>query len=360
MSLAAPAGTQDEARDAHAPWPLSWRASWRRWWQQRHPRHDRVLLAHGNVYILPTAAGWVFGLTLLVLLLASINYQLNLGYMLTFLLGGSAMMSVHLTHRTLRGLALHLRAPQPVHVGEAVVLEVVLDNPDARMRWGIGLRAKHRDQLHASTAPEGANAKWSEWVWSNVAACDSSTVRLSFAAQERGRHTLPTILIHTRFPFGLFRAWSIWRPAAEVLVYPRPETPPPPLPAQLVGSAGTQLQRQASSDEIDGVRDWRRGDPLHLIAWKKSTRTLASSGTLVSRERESRAQRDLWLDWAQAAPLAHEARLSRLTAWVWMADRAGYSYGLRLPGRECTPTSGDTHRMRCLEALALWRQSAAT
>ena len=44
----------------------------------------------------------------MVLLLASINYQLNLGYLLTFLLAGSGVVAMHVTHGTLRGLTLHL------------------------------------------------------------------------------------------------------------------------------------------------------------------------------------------------------------------------------------------------------------
>jgi hypothetical protein len=46
----------------------------------RLPRTDNPALTQGNVYILPTPAGWMFALTLVVLLLASVNYQLNLGY----------------------------------------------------------------------------------------------------------------------------------------------------------------------------------------------------------------------------------------------------------------------------------------
>ena len=63
---------------------------------------------------MPTRAGLVFALTLLVLLVASINYQLNLGYVLTFLLAGSGAVSMHMTHGTLRGLTLHLK---PVGAG---------------------------------------------------------------------------------------------------------------------------------------------------------------------------------------------------------------------------------------------------
>ena len=61
----------------------------------------------------------------------------------------------------------------------------------------------------------------------------------------------------------------------------------------------------------------------------------------------------LWLDHAHCGLADHEARLSRLTAWVIMADQLGMEYGLRLPGRELSPDQGPSHRSRCLEALAL-------
>ncbi len=92
-------------REPPAPWPSSTRRRrsarlgaapgpalrrrFRAWWQARLPRTDTWTLTQRNIYILPTAAGWAFALTLLVMLLASINYQLNLGYVLTFLLAGS-------------------------------------------------------------------------------------------------------------------------------------------------------------------------------------------------------------------------------------------------------------------------------
>jgi uncharacterized protein (DUF58 family) len=39
---------------------------------------------------------------------------------------------------------------------------------------------------------------------------------------------------------------------------------------------------------------------------------------------------------------------------VLMADRAGASYGLALPGRELPPGTGEAHRRQCLEVLATW------
>lgn len=323
--------------------PLDLPRRLRQFWNARHPRKDNLQLHHGNVYILPTRAGWVFSAVLLVLLLSSINFQLNLGYLLTFLLGGSAIVSLHMTHRTLRGLSLHLREPQPVHAGEAAVVEAVLDNADTHARPALGLRVGDKAADPAA------------WTWVDVPGMGSATVHLSVAADRRGRYPLPRITIHTRFPFGLFHAWSIWRPAAEVLVWPTPERPAPPLAAGPQASGNHPRSRILAGDEVDGVRDWRRGDALRLVAWKKSTRTLAATGTLVSRDRETRVQQDLWLDWTSAAPLPPEARLSRLTAWIWSADRGDLAYGLRLPGQQIEPSTGDLHRLRCLEALAMWQ-----
>jgi len=38
---------------------------------------------------------------------------------------------------------------------------------------------------------------------------------------------------------------------------------------------------------------------------------------------------------------------------VLQADRLDLEYGLRVPGVELPPASGEAHKRRCLEALAL-------
>ena len=53
------------------------------------PEAGDVLLDRRRVYILPTAPGLGFGVALLVLLVGSINYSLQLGFLLTFLVASS-------------------------------------------------------------------------------------------------------------------------------------------------------------------------------------------------------------------------------------------------------------------------------
>ena len=315
------------------------RSRFRAWLQARLPRNDTLLLTQGNIYILPTRAGFMFGLTLLVLLVASVNYQLNLGYVLTFLLAGSGVVSMHLTHATLRGLTLHLKPVAPVFAESPAVLDVVLTAP-AKARFGIGLKI--------------VSTSVSTLAWTNVPAGGQATVQISFVPGARGLHEVPALSAETRFPLGLFRAWTVWRPAARLLVYPKVERDAPRPPTARPVPGGPSQSRSSDGGEIEGVRAYRRGDPLKLIAWKKAAKAFDTGGELISRDTSASARQELWLDWAACPGLAPEDRLSRLAAWTLAAHRAGADYGLRLPGVEIAPADGDAQRRRSLEALALW------
>jgi uncharacterized protein (DUF58 family) len=316
--------------------PLSLaRGRFRQWWQARAPLSDTITLTQRNVYILPTRPGFMLGATLLVLLVGSINYQLNLGYLLTFLLAGSAVVAMYVCHATLRGLTLNLMAPEAQFAGTSTTLSVVLTNERAAVRYGIGLavlEATHPDR----------------WVWTDVPALGQSTVQVAFKPGQRGLHRAPPLTAETRFPLGTFRVWTVWRPAAQVLVYPAPEPFPPPLPPGEPRSGAGLATRTESSDEFDGVRPYRRGDPLKRVVWKKA----AKVDELVSRDTQQAQRYELWLDFAQAGHADTEHKLSRLAAWVLQAERLGLDYGLRLPGQQIAPDSGEAHKRRCLEALA--------
>ena len=316
------------------------RARFRAWWQKRLKRTDTQTLTQRNVYILPTTAGWMFAATLLVLLLASINYQLNLGYALTFLLAGSGVVSMHVTHGTLRGLTLYLRPVTPAFAGEPTVLDIVLTSPGTP-RFGIGLRL--------------LDAAGATLAWIDVPGGGQATAHVSFVPATRGVHDVPTLSAETRFPLGLFRAWTVWRPAGRHLVYPRPEpdAPAPPAARAIVG--GPMRSRTVDGGEVEGVRAYRRGDAMKRIAWKKAAQALETGGDLVTRDTSTSSHHELWLDWHACGALAPEDRLSRLAAWIVAAHRSSTDFGLRLPAFDIAPSSGDAHRRTCLEALALWK-----
>lgn len=320
------------------------RRRFQQWWQARLPLTDSTTLTQRNVYILPTRPGFMLAVTLLLLLVASINYQLNLGYLLTFLLAGCAVVSTHVCHGTLRGLTLNLTAPEPQFMGAGTTFGITLVNQRRAVRYGIGLAVLNDN--HAK-----------RWVWTDVPAQSTASVQVAFQPQRRGLQRLPTLTAETRFPLGIFRVWTVWRPAAEVLVYPAPEAFAPPLPPGEPHAGGSSVAQPHSTGEFEGVRAYRRSDPLNLVVWKQAAKALArDSDELVSRDTQQAQRHELWLDFTLAGSGATsntEHRLSRLTAWVLEADQRGVDYGLRLPQLELKPANGAAHKQRCLEALAL-------
>ncbi len=321
------------------------RARLRRWFESRLPTTDTWALGQRNIYILPTRAGLTFAATLVVMLLASINYQLNLGYALTFLLAGSGLVSMHLTHSNLRGLTLHMKPPPRGFAGEPLPMAIVLGNP-GRARHGLALRFAPASGWRRTRSDAEPQAP----VWCDVPAGGQTQTQLSLVPPQRGWHGLPTVTVETVFPLGLFRAWTVWRPAAQLLAWPQPEQPAPPLPATSSSKDEARHQRRREGSEFDGVRPWRRGDTMRQVVWKK----VARSNQLVSRETAGAVGQELWLEWAQSGVGGSEKRLSRMAAWLIAAEQAGLPCGLRLPGRELAPAATRAQRDAALDVLAQW------
>lgn len=303
--------------------------------EARLPRSDTQELTQRNVYILPTRAGWMLLLTLVILLIAAINYQINLGYLLTFMLAGAAAIGMYSCHNNLRGIHLHLHPPTAVFAGQALPLKIELAQQGKHPRYGIGMALLDSE----------------DWAWLDVPAQGRASVQLAWPAAQRGWHACPTLSAQTHYPLGHFRVWTVWCPASQILVYPQPENPCPPLPVGMP-TAGEQasISSHAASGEFDGVRPYRRGDAFKTLVWKK----MAKGGELVSRDSQQLHSTQLCLDYQQTGGLqGKEARLSRLTAWVLAAHEQELCYGLRLPNTEIAPDSGAAQRDRCLQALAL-------
>ncbi|MFP5406933.1 MAG: DUF58 domain-containing protein, partial [Gammaproteobacteria bacterium] len=177
-------------------------------------------------------------------------------------------------------------------------------------------------------------------------------VSIALRAPRRGWQAVPRLTLQTRFPLGIWRAWTGWQPALRVLVYPRPEPPGAPPPARLA-HAGQGQARGPGEEDLAALRPWQAGDSPRRIAWKSMART--ASEDFIVRQYEGGDLGDLLLDWEQLpGDWDAERRLSRLARWVLDADALGARYALRLPGAAVATGAGVPHRLRCLETLATW------
>ncbi|KJK26284.1 hypothetical protein UB46_00965 [Burkholderiaceae bacterium 16] len=306
--------------------------------RQRPPRQGVVTLDRRHLYILPSRAGLGFAVLLLAMLLTSLNYNISLGFALTFLLGGIGMACMWHAYRNLLDMTVAGAGAEPAFAGEPAAFSL-------RIAGIAGTDAPVRIGVEASLPPRAGALPASL----SLARDASGLLTLHLPTSRRGWLALPRVTLSSRFPFGLFCVWSHADLPLVALVYPQPEAGAPPLPfAAHPDDDG--VASLPSDDGIDQLRRYRSGDPLHRIAWKHSART----GRWLSRTGQAGSQPACWLDWQALPPaLATEARLSRLCAWV-LASGDTMEIGLRLPGVEIPPGRGGAHRRACLEALALW------
>ncbi|MCB1675284.1 MAG: DUF58 domain-containing protein [Halioglobus sp.] len=294
-----------------------------------------ITLRQRRIYVLPTATGLAFAATLVVLLLASINYTLSLGFALTFLLAGIGIASIFHAFRNLLHLEVHAGAATPVYCGQSAHLELVLRSAHQRARPSLDVRSA-ATRLRVDLPANGT-------------AC----ARLALPTHARGWAPLGRVTIETRYPLGLIRAWSVLTPASRVLVYPALESNAPPPPAA-PGDDGDDGPHSGDAT-FAGLREHRRSDSPKRVAWKAVART----GVLVSKAFTGGGGAPQAFDWnALPDTLDTEARLQRLARWVVDAAQSAQPYTLILPGRTLGPDNTTEHRQACLRALALFPTTA--
>ena len=298
------------------------------------PERGTVVLGHRRVYIVPTGLGWMYGAALLTLLVGSINYAISLGFALTFLLAGVGLAAMVQTARNLARMSVSVGRAEPVYAGEAAQFRVYLDG-------GVGIE---RPAILLRHLASGAQ------MVADVPPDTVAEVVLAVPTARRGWLPLGRVMLETRFPLGLFRAWSYVEPDARCLIYPRPERSTMP-PASAGSSAGATRAQAQGSDDFAGLRGYQLSDSPRHVAWK----AVARSDDMLTKQFSGDVAAELWLDWQLLPATAGlEQRLSRLAGWVLAADRAGARYGMRLPGVTLALQRGDAHRAACLQALALY------
>jgi uncharacterized protein (DUF58 family) len=303
-------------------------------WARRRQGDDRlpIVISTRRVYILPTRAGLAFAGLVLVMLLAGLNYSNSMAMMITFLLAGFGMIAMHLTHRNLAGVALRTLAGVDAFVGEHGRLLVTLDNSGDTARLG----------LECEVAGEARAAV-------DVPAGGSARADLALSLTRRGRLEVDRITLSTKFPFGLFRAWTYVHIKARLLAWPVPRGRRE-MPAEGSSGGNAPAVHRVGDEEWAGLREFRSGDSPRQVAWGAYAR---GRGLLVKTYQSPAAHHRLF-DLASVPGADLEQRLEQLSAWIVAAHARGERYGLRLPEQMLPPDSGNEHRARCLNGLALF------
>ena len=306
-------------------------------WVLAHARRRRgsaelpMTLEYRHIYVMPTRFGSWFGLLLFLLVIGGLNFNNNMTLMMAFLVSSIAMLTTLLAYRNLVGLTVAAILAKPVFCGETARFQVLVKNSEDRNRFAI--QASTDESIDCT----------------DIESMDSRKLEVGQQTWQRGWMAMDPFRLENRFPIGLFRAWSVIIPEARCLVYPKPAPNPPPLPK--AGSGDEGAVRTGEGDHFHGLREYKRGDSLRLIAWRASAR----HQKLYSREMESPSEDACELNWYLMGGGDTEEKLSILTAWVLRAERRQIPYSLEMPGVGLPADLGEGHRDACLEILALFQ-----
>lgn len=292
-----------------------------------------VVLGQRRVYILPTRAGLVFGLTLVLILIGAINYNLSLAYILAFLLSGSAVVSILHCWRNLARITLRPGRSPAVFAGEVAQLRISVENSSTF------------DRLSLAAQPDIGEPQYFD-----VPARARQEVSLLLPTSRRGLFRPGRFRIFTTYPLGLFYAWALLELDLSCVVYPRPE------PGKVSLPPATSLDQEGvgsgpGEEDFSGLRTFHRGDSPRRIAWK----AFARNEIMLAKQFSGSAGSELWLRYEDLpSALGIEGRLSRLTRWILDCESGGLAYGLSVPGTEIAPSQGSAHRDQCLQVLAFF------
>jgi len=296
-------------------------------------RNDSACLGkQGRIKWFPTRYGWLFVVVLLGMLMGSINYNNNLGFIFTFLLGSMMLISLVHSYRNIQGIRLDEIQTRPVFEAQEAIFEI-------KLCLSVRQRVALRFSLDGN---QGAIV--------NILPDAVGRVLIAVPAKKRGRLSLEELTIASEYPFGLFNFHTRCRITSDCLVYPKP-VPVKKLSMQDLLQAHSS--RGAALDNVEdfkGLRSFQNGDALQHIFWK----AFSKGQGLMVKEFMGSASPSLCFSWKKLKTDNLEKKLSLLCGMVLKAHGLKLKYGVRLPGRQITPGRGKQHKHTCLRALALF------
>jgi uncharacterized protein (DUF58 family) len=304
------------------------------------PRIERgaITLTQRRIFIIPTRQGFTLVFVLALMMLGDINYDLSLGYVLTFLLTMMAVMSMLHAFRNLAHLEIRPGRAEAVFCGETARFMLHFNNQSKLSRYRLSLVQSSASFWKNPNTPLQFDAP----------ALQDTEVAFPLSTTRRGWLQSGRLTLYTEFPLGLFYCWSYLHFDTRCLVYPKP-LDDAPLPS---GNSpdGTGKRSMAGDEDFSGLRKYTAGDALPRIAWKAYARERG----LQVKQFTMPLGEELLLDFADTPDRNEEDKLARMTRWVLDAEAQGLRYGLRLPDGELSSGNGIAHRDECLLRIALF------
>lgn len=285
----------------------------------------------------------VFLLLLFAILLAGVNSGNNLLYLIAGVMVTAALVSFVAGRLNLSKIEVTRRVPPYVFAGSPARIGLDIFN-NKRMLHSFGVRIG------------GIAEQIGDVFLLSIERKQRRAEEIVVTFSRRGLHTLPPLVLSTRFPWGLFEHKKQLSQSQNLLVYPRI--------FDLDGAiAGTGHIRDEFSQHIKGlgsglygIREYRYGEDSARISWKLS----AKLDKLMVRETESEERRRACIvfdnalrDRSTVTLQAFERAVSAAASLVWRFCRTGCSVKLITRNKVVGYGEGHETMHRMLIALSL-------
>lgn len=300
-------------------------------------RLRRRMIRQNRIYIMPTFGGVMMLALIVVMILTAATYNNNLIFVLAFFLFSLFVVSMLQTHYNLKGARLEYVGSEEAFEGQPLGMLFHVVQAKARTKRSLEIRLSSKLFKNLSRRRETLRSQ-----------DRLKPMRIEVLAWRRGVHLTPDVVLQTTYPLGIFRAWKVFRPDGELVVYPKPEGDRPLFADPFAEGEEDAGLRTSPDGDFGELKNYVIGESYHQIAWKHFARTRMLY-TKVHWGAENKHYRLIW-DPSLASNM--EGYLSQMSAWVEKALLEGASFEMETPSLKVEPGSGSEQARMCWRALA--------
>jgi uncharacterized protein (DUF58 family) len=291
-----------------------------------------------NVYIFPSKFGATFLFSIAVLLVGSINYANNLGFLLTFFLLSVFMVTLFETWSLLTDIKLYAYPITPVYAGDSATLGYRIESTRDRFIGNLTLTDDRKTTSTISYVPGKAN-----------------NIQIARRMKRRGIYPTGIYRMECVYPLGLFRSWFYFQSVGSICVYPSPATSDIPHSSLLGVIEKESAEAVFSTTDTNNIIEFKRyqaGDSPRSIYWKSFARGLPLMRIVYGNV----AQDNVVLDINKMPALDIEGKLSNMVYCCLYLSQRNINFGIKLDQMNIKPGIGEVHLAHVLEYLAGYNQ----
>ena len=201
-----------------------------------------------KIYIYPNLNGLGLALFIFFNFLIAVFYENNFGLLLSIIIFFTFFISIFISHQNLNNLKFNEISEYLIESEKNEKIKMIVVNSSNDKKLNIDI--------------DYDNKTIGNFNFTNKFNNFSHPMKF----KERGIFSFKRYCIKSIYPFGIMRTKIYFQLRSLIYVYPKTIKPPENLLYEF-----NMSNTNSANDDFDGIEEFRRGDSLSKIAWKKST-----------------------------------------------------------------------------------------